>query len=150
MKLSEVLNAALEIGRRDVARRQKKPTTKKPNKKNPTIAVVFLKHYFVQNGKITFSWFHKKWKTHFVFLPQLFLAMEDNFMQNSLSHLTTKTHSDYPRRGKFVFGSSWFLLKRWLVGYSKSDKLRFLQEMRSSELCTLMRTQLWYSNCNKK
>lgn len=55
MKLSEVLNAALEIGRRDVARRQKKPTTKKPNKKNPTIAVVFLKHYFVQNGKITFS-----------------------------------------------------------------------------------------------
>lgn len=53
MKLSEVLNAALETGRRDVARRQKK--NKKNQQKKPTIAVVFLKHYFVQNGKITFS-----------------------------------------------------------------------------------------------
>lgn len=40
MKLSEVLNAALETGRRDVARRQKKKT-KKTNKKNPLLLWFF-------------------------------------------------------------------------------------------------------------
>lgn len=62
MKLSEVLNAALEIGRRDVARRQKKPKKKKPTKK-PHYCCGFFKntilykmershsHDFTKNGK---------------------------------------------------------------------------------------------------
>lgn len=48
----------------------------------------------------------QKWKTYFVFLPQLFLAMKDKFIQNSLSQLTTKIYFGYPRRGKFSFRSS--------------------------------------------
>lgn len=48
----------------------------------------------------------QKWKTHFVFLPQLFLAMEDQFIRNSVSHLTTKIYFGSPRRGKFSFRSS--------------------------------------------
>lgn len=64
MKLSEVLNAALEIGRRDVARRQKKPK-KKNQQKNPTIAVVFLKTLFCT-----------KWKDHILMISQ---KMENTF-----------------------------------------------------------------------
>lgn len=47
MKLSEVLNAALETGRRDVARRQKKKT-KKTNKKRKqqTQTLLQLKYIF--------------------------------------------------------------------------------------------------------
>lgn len=41
MKHSEVLNAALETGRRDVARRQKKKTKKNPNKKTPLLLWFF-------------------------------------------------------------------------------------------------------------
>lgn len=41
MKLSEVLNAALGIGRRDVARRQKKQQQKNPTKKTPLLLWFF-------------------------------------------------------------------------------------------------------------
>lgn len=92
----------------------------------------------------------QKWKTHFVFLPQLFLAMKDKFIQNSLSQLTTKIYFGYPRRGKFSFRSSWLLLKRQFIGYSKSDKLCFLLEITSSDSCIYVRKQLLYSNCHQK
>lgn len=45
----------------------------------------------------------QKWKTHFVFFPQPFLAMEDKYI---LSHLSTKIYFGSPIRGKFSFGSS--------------------------------------------
>lgn len=56
---------------------------------------------FWQNGKITFSWFHKNGK-HILCSSQFFLAIEDKFMQNSLSHPTTKIRFGLPRKGKFV------------------------------------------------
>lgn len=63
MKLSEVLNAALETGRRDVARRQKKKQ-KKPTKK-PHYCCGFFKTLFCT-----------KWKDHILMISQ---KMENTF-----------------------------------------------------------------------
>lgn len=131
MKFSKVLNTAREIGRRFVARRQKKVA----------LSTKWKDHILMVS---------QKWKTHFVFLPQLFLAMEDKFIQNSLSHLTTNICFGSPRRGKFSFMSSRLLLKRQLIGYSKSDKLCFLLEMTSSDSCIFIRKQLLYNKLPPK
>lgn len=102
IKFSKVQNTTRETGWRFVARRQKAALLAKWKDHILTILQI--------------------WETHFVFLSQLFLAMEDKFIQNSPFHQPQKSILTPPEGANFhlevhdfyLKGNYW-LFKVWQV-----------------------------------